>query len=528
MLLALSLAAGVVLIALAVRQLRRGRSLRAGVAVVLAALLLLSGAALQKNRVTQGPLTWDGVAATIWPKPIAAPSAKPLTKKEGKADGILSDTGEGWIAPKLAKAWGKAPNPEYKADLKEFHPEGAGTTGTYFTTTWKGPQSGLKMDVIVWAPKGWQKLHGLGVIEMLHGYPGGISGVPAAMKFDQQMTDYIAKNLIQPSVIVLPLLRPDGAPTRAFDFPGEPKVGTWAARDIPAMIANNFPVSRAKDMWTLAGVSEGGYTAPALAVLARDTFGAAVSLSGTNNAEYGPLAQAPEDVQAQMALTSLLSKAPDLAVYAYSGGAEPKSNKLLTQLAAMAKRPGVTTLFRDAGRGHGWDTWKHAFPGVMKWVGSVQKNKAKTEVAAVAKPPAKSAPVAAEEKNMHGIYAVTGAASALALALFGWRVWIWRRRSAADDGVAARRGVPVGRHGSETVNKASNENGGSSMAAEPARVGIGAKVARFIGWDMLATVLVVAAVFVWLVLALNLWGQWLRSEEDILGLLIQLGLPYDG
>ncbi|MGV9184129.1 alpha/beta hydrolase [Arcanobacterium canis] len=508
MLLALSLIFGIVFIVYAVRLLRRDHPFRAIASMILSVVLLLSSAAIQKNRVTQGPLTWGGVYATIWPKPLVGPTTPPLTKKEESAEGVISDTGEGWIEPKLAKGWGKAPNPAYQARLKQFHPEGANTKGDYFTTTWKGPQSQLTMEIIVWAPKGWRTMENLGVIEMLHGYPGGIKGVPAAMKFDHQMSELMSRNKIHPSVIVLPYLRPDGAETRALDVPGEPKVGTWAARDVPAMIAHTFPVSRKKEMWTLAGVSEGGYTAPALAVLARDTFGSAVSLSGTNTPEYGPLAKVEPSQVARVSLTSLLPKAPKMNVYAYSGGNEPKSNKLLAQLSHLGKRPGVTTLVRDTGRGHGWVTWKHAFAGMVEWIGNVQRHQAESTIDASVKesPAAASADV---EKNMHGIVSVTSIVSVLALAYFVWRVWFWRRRS--------------------IVQRSANaypRSGGSPSPTSARR--FGAIVARLMVWDVVAVVFMTLTVFVWAVLALNLWGQWLRSEEDILGLLVQLGLPYDG
>lgn len=508
MLLALSLIFGIVFIVCAVRLLRRDRPIRAIASITLSVVLLLSAAAIQKNRVTQGPLTWDGVYATIWPKPLVGPSNMPQKKKEARAQGVISDTGEGWIEPKLAAVWGKAPNLAYRAHLKQFHPEGANAKGDYFTTTWKGPQSQLAMEIIVWAPQGWRTMKNLGVIEMLHGYPGGIKGVPAAMKFDHQMNELMSRNKIRPSVIVLPYLRPDGAETRALDLPGEPKVGTWAARDVPGMIANTFPVSRKKEMWTLAGVSEGAYTAPALAVLARDTFGSTVSLSGTNTPEYGPLAKVAPSQQAQVSLTSLLPKAPKMNLYAYSGGNEPKSNKLLVQLSHLAKRPGVTTLVRDTGRGHGWVTWNHAFAGMAEWIGNVQRHQAESTIDASVKEPAATA-AADVEKNMHGIVGVTSVVSILALACFAWRVWLWRRRS-----VTQRSGG------------VSRLSGGSSSPTSARKYS--AVAARLVVWDFVAVVLVALTVFVWAVLALNLWGQWLRSEEDILGLLVQLGLPYDG
>lgn len=452
----------------ATRFLRRGHIARAVLAITLAAVVGLGAMGIQMNRVSQFAKTWPAVAHLAFgsseAQDVKAVAHMPSREKavwEGKSD------------------------PRYRVKLTEFHPEGKDAPGHYYRTTFTGPQSKIRNDVIIWAPEGWQDSEDLGVVEFLHGYPGKIAAIPQALGLARQMDTAIRSGALRPSVFVIPLLWVDPLQPDGVDLPGRPKVGTWAARDIPAMIVANFPVSHHAKMWTLSGISAGGYTAPALAVMARDTFRNAISLSGSDAPEMGGLLRTSVKVQSEFSISHMLKWAPTLNLYAVAGDASLDSGArtLIHNLASVRGHAGVLTTEYVPGGKHGWEQWKRYLGPSLTWLGKVQAGKIHTNVNHM---PRLMASASAAE-GMSKVYIGLGAIVLLACAAFVSRAWLWA-------GVRLR-------------------------SKEPARL------MRLLVWDVGAVVFMILAVMAIGVALVNLRAGVVRSHDDLISVLIMLGLP---
>ncbi|MGV9188507.1 alpha/beta hydrolase [Arcanobacterium canis] len=467
-LLVLFVTLGVLAFVIATRFLRRGRIGRAVVAAVLAAVVGLGAMGIQMNRVSQFAKTWPAVAHLAF------------GKSEGEGVKAVAQ-----IPPREKAVWEGKGDARYQVTLTEFHPEGKGVPGHYYQTTFTGPQSKIRNDVIIWAPEGWQGSKDLGVVEFLHGYPGKIAAIPQALGLARQMDAAIRSGKLRPSVFVIPLLWVDTLQPDGVDLPGRPKVGTWAARDIPGMIAANFPVSHDAKRWTLSGISAGGYTAPVLAVMARDTFENAISLSGSDAPEMGGLLRTSAKVQSKFTISHMLKWAPTLNLYAVAGDAslDAGARKLIHNLDSVRGHAGVVTTEYVPGGKHSWAQWKHYLGSSLTWLGKVQAGKIRTDVRHVPRlMTSASAPA-----GMGKVYTGLGIIIALACAAFVARAWLWR---------------------------GTRENSAVSS-----------RLIRLLVWDIGAVALVILAMMAIAVALVNVRAGVVRSHDDLISLLIMLGLP---
>lgn len=478
----LLIALAVVVAAFAVRNLHRGRSVRAGVAVVLASVLLLSAVGVSLNRTIYHKSSWATVAKNILLPPAAG-----------------TGTGEPIPFAPRSPLWEGKPDPRYTVKYAPITPAHVkNPRGEFYTITFTGPESGIRLETTVWAPKAWRAMKELAVIEILPGYPGAPPAIPHQINVDGVMTSAINAGRIAPTMVVIPHVNADKAEPDALDLPGRPKIGSWVARDIPAMVLANFPASTDPAKWTLAGMSAGGYNAPAIAAYTPDTFGNAMSFSGTDLPNLGGLKHLTPELQAKYSVSELVRRAPDLNVWAFATGSDPLSAEAVAGLAAVAPgRTGSTYLVYSLGEFHKWAIWGKHFPQAVDWLG---KTLAGEKVSRTALPGFVANTYRNVPRNMWPIYAVVGLVVLAGVGLLAWR---FRAR---------RPGTVLGRmKGHAPANVSDRERAGQTQVQHS-----GSRSARAgVILDVVAvTVAIVGLTLVWMVLA-NLQLDLVRSPQNL-------------
>lgn len=327
------------------RALRRtGRA----VAVVLPALLVLCTGALYLNR-SGGYVTSaaDLVGAIIAREPPAG-APRPLA-----SDAALNAVPAG--------AW-----------RASFSAQDAG----FLKTTWKGPISGIELDVDVIAPRGYSADDGrtYGVIEALHGFRGSPSAIIDALGSPEALQRAIDAGRIPPSIIVVPSLNVDSGEHDCANLGGRPAIATFVAQEVPRMIAATFPnVSRERAAWMVMGLSSGAYCAAWTAMTEPSQYGAAGVLSSYDRPTEGGLARAGRRVIERNTLSTMLGgRTPDgLRMWVLGAQDDPyDAGGTAKRLLAAAHGTDSVTADTPATGGHAWPLWVEGFPRLLEWWGS--------------------------------------------------------------------------------------------------------------------------------------------------------------
>lgn len=244
------------------------------------------------------------------------------------------------------------------------------------TATWTGPTSGITQPIHVITPRDYSPNDGksYGVIELLHGYPGGADGILQGLNVQEALDNAIDSGLIPPTIVVAPSLNVDENEHDCGDFNGRPAVFTWSAREVPAMIRHNFPGTSAdRNAWMIGGFSAGAYCAVWTALRASDTYGAAAMISGYNTQIEGQMKnQGAQYLEENTLSTMLATRSPDgMRIYAMAAADDGAGGAAAAlAMANSVKEPdSVTTDIPPTG-GHAGPLWNEKFPTMLAWWGS--------------------------------------------------------------------------------------------------------------------------------------------------------------
>ncbi|MEY9843002.1 alpha/beta hydrolase [Streptacidiphilus sp. MAP5-3] len=160
--------------------------------------------------------------------------------------------------------------------------------GTHIAVaTITGRKSGYTGKVWVWAPKEYSDPRyahsGFPVLIALPGGPGFNDNYwkDPGLKLESSITDWYQQGKSKPFLLAMPVLNPgpddhshywDGS-----DIPGQPKMGTWLAEDIPDLMRQNFRTLRSRDGWAFMGSSSGGFAGLKLVLQYPDRFKAVLA-----------------------------------------------------------------------------------------------------------------------------------------------------------------------------------------------------------------------------------------------------------
>ncbi|WP_344443050.1 alpha/beta hydrolase [Kitasatospora nipponensis] len=260
------------------------------------------------------------------------------------------------------------------AQLTKAHDTAA---GPIMMTTLVGKKSGVSGKVWVWLPPEYNDPkyanYGFPVLTL---YAGGQSNGYNTWTDDQLPIQVADEDLVKqgkahPFIMIMPvqnLVSNESQTLDCSDIPGQPKMGTWMAEDIPDFVRANFRTVKGRDGWGVMGASTGAFCSAKLALQHPDTFKAAVPIDGYFNPdssfwkghEADRLANSPDVLVAQ-------SKA-DVRMLATAGGATPDEVRLVKAWVAKAAAPTKIDYYEQPDGKHLTTHFKKMIPNTLEWL----------------------------------------------------------------------------------------------------------------------------------------------------------------
>lgn len=239
-----------------------------------------------------------------------------------------------------------------------------------------GSQSGVTAKVYVWLPPQYHDpayaRTRFPVIELFSGFPGSPSSWLHALHVGDVMNAETAAGM-HPFVLVVPTINV-AAPrdTECTDFPNGPKVATFLAHDVPAMLISRFRVLAAPQAWAAMGYSTGGFCAEKLALQYPQRFHAAVSMSGYAQASsdmFNGLPLLRRSNSPAWLIRQRPAPAVDLLLLASKEDGSTAADA--RYLAANAALPTRVTVHVVPTGGHNTGVWSAELPYCLKWLATV-------------------------------------------------------------------------------------------------------------------------------------------------------------
>ncbi|WP_234371023.1 alpha/beta hydrolase-fold protein [Streptomyces sp. XY431] len=249
--------------------------------------------------------------------------------------------------------------------------------GQIMMTTLAGPKSGVSGKVWVWLPPEYNDPKyaktGFPVLTL---YAGGQSAgyntwTDNQLPIQEVDADLAKQGKAHPFIMIMPVQNLDSNEAKALecaDIPGQPKIGTWMAEDIPDFVRANFRTVKGRDGWGLMGASTGAFCSAKLALQHPDKFKAAVPIDGYFNPD-SPLWKGYEtDRQANSPDLLVAQGKADVRMLATAGGANAYEMKLVKAWAAKAAPPLTVEYYEQPGGKHLTTDFKKMIPDTLQWL----------------------------------------------------------------------------------------------------------------------------------------------------------------
>ncbi len=251
-------------------------------------------------------------------------------------------------------------------------------------TTLTGAKSGFTGDVWVWVPKEYDNpKYAKSAFPVLislpggRGYPKNYWGTGPGLGLEQAVIDGAKSGKSLPFILVMPVINAD---TKhhfdGSDIPGQPKMGTWMAEDIPDFTRANFRTFTSRDGWAFMGSSSGGFGAFKHVLKYPDRFKAAIA-SGVDIVPDSPLwkgnTQAMDENNPEKLAEKLIAAGgPDVYINFQIGTAEGGRDKAEKFMQEYGKGPVHTRLqvIQD-GEHNGKSYVRGMREGSLEWISKV-------------------------------------------------------------------------------------------------------------------------------------------------------------
>ncbi|MEV6729322.1 alpha/beta hydrolase-fold protein [Streptomyces sp. NPDC051364] len=251
-------------------------------------------------------------------------------------------------------------------------------------TTLTGAKSGFTGDVWVWVPKEYDEpRYAKSAFPVLislpggRGYPTNYWGTGPGLGLQKAVSDGAKAGTSLPFILVMPVHNAD---TKhhfdASDIPGEPKMGTWMAEDIPDFTKANFRTFTSRDGWAFMGSSAGGFGAFKHVLKYPDRFKAAIA-SGVDIVPDSPLwkgnTQAMDENNPEKLAEKLIKEGgPDVYINFQIGTKETGRERAEKFMKEYGKGPVHTQLqvIQD-GEHNGKSYVRGMREGALEWISKV-------------------------------------------------------------------------------------------------------------------------------------------------------------
>ncbi|GAA1397159.1 hypothetical protein GCM10009639_34170 [Kitasatospora putterlickiae] len=249
--------------------------------------------------------------------------------------------------------------------------------GQIMMTTLTGPKSGVSGKVWVWLPPEYNDPKyaktGFPVLTL---YAGGQSAgyntwTDNQLPIQEIDADLAKQGKAHPFIMIMPVQNLDSNEAKALecaDIPGQPKMGTWMAEDIPDFVRANFRTVKGRDGWGLMGASTGAFCSAKLALQHPDTFKAAVPIDGYFTPD-SPLWKGHETERQANSPDLLVTQGKaDVRMLATAGGGNAYETKLVKAWVAKAAPPLTVEYYEQPGGKHLTSDFKKMIPDTLQWL----------------------------------------------------------------------------------------------------------------------------------------------------------------
>ncbi|MEW1638205.1 alpha/beta hydrolase-fold protein [Streptomyces sp. NPDC093801] len=270
-----------------------------------------------------------------------------------------------------------------KSDFKQTTKLDDGTV--IAKTRLAGAKSGFEGDVWVWAPKEYDDpKYAKSAFPVLIALPGG-NGFPTnywadrSLGLQKAISEGVQAGTSLPFVVIMPVLNPDNKYYYdGADIPGQPKMGTWIAEDVPDFARANFRTYKSRDGWAFMGSSSGAFVGMKTLLQYPDRFKAVIA-SGGEIVPDSPLwkghqAEMDANNPEKLAEKLIASGGPDVYINFQVGTKESGKDRMVKFVQQYGKGP-VKTTIRDIQNGehNGWHYVRGMKEGSLEWVSKVLK-----------------------------------------------------------------------------------------------------------------------------------------------------------
>ncbi|WP_405815327.1 MULTISPECIES: alpha/beta hydrolase-fold protein [unclassified Streptomyces] len=248
-----------------------------------------------------------------------------------------------------------------------------------------GAKSGFEGNVWVWAPKEYEDpKYAKSAFPVLIALPGG-NGFPDnywadySLGLQKAISDGTKAGTSLPFIVIMPVLNPDAKYYYdGSDIPGQAKMGTWIAEDVPDFARANFRTYKSRDGWAFMGSSSGAFVGMKTVLQYPDRFKAVIA-SGGEIVPDSPLwkgHQAEMDANNPEKLAQKLidTKGPEVYINFQVGTKESGKERMTKFQQQFGKGP-IKMTIRDIQNGehNGWHYVRGMKEGSLEWVSKVLK-----------------------------------------------------------------------------------------------------------------------------------------------------------
>ncbi|MER5727904.1 alpha/beta hydrolase-fold protein [Streptomyces sp. NPDC002138] len=305
-----------------------------------------------------------------------------------------ADAAPGGGAPRgAAPGGGQSAKPTGDPDVQlpagpkaEFKQTGSLDDGTKIAKTrLTGAKSGFTGDVWVWAPKEYDDpKYAKSAFPVLIALPGG-NGFPdnywsdRSLGLQKAISDGVQAGTSLPFVVVMPVLNPDAKNYYdGSDIPGQPKMGTWIADDVPDFARANFRTYKSRDGWAFMGSSSGAFVGLKQVLQHPDRFKAVIASGGEIVPDSplwkGDVKLMDENNPRKLAQKLIDSKGPEVYINFQQGTKEKDRARMEKFQSEFGKGP-VKVTIRDIQNGehNGWHYVRGMKEGSLEWISKAMK-----------------------------------------------------------------------------------------------------------------------------------------------------------
>lgn len=251
------------------------------------------------------------------------------------------------------------------------------TAGPIMMTKLTGAKSGVTGQVWVWLPPEYNDPKyaktGFPVLTL---FAGGQSNgyntwTDNQLPIQEENERLVKEGKSHPFIMVMPVQNFNGDEKNALDcsdIPGQPKMGTWMAEDIPDFVRANFRTVKGRDGWGVMGASTGGFCSAKLALQYPQVYKAAVPIDGYFIPDSGLWKGHDTERAANNPDVLVAEGKAEVNMLVTAGGANPYETKVVKSWVAKAAPPVKIEYYEQPGGKHLTSDFKKMIPDTLVWL----------------------------------------------------------------------------------------------------------------------------------------------------------------